>query len=387
MQDPRADRLIRALYTGLPINGKDGQELLSEASNQAISAAAAAVDRMRGRVANGEQIAFWITGQPGNGKTQSLKQLIHQLPSTPGAGKYALAAIDFDKEPDARTRYGLVPAVVRQCVFAGTVIGGVQQVRDAATKGQATDPTRVEAIAFGIDVVASLSSMPPVAFVASKGLQSFMRWVRRHRRHIHRQLEKRWPSNPQLVEFLSLWTRYLLEPTPEIEKDFSAHLTQLARQNQLFDIFAYALQQSGYTTLVLVFDEVTADAVASLKILRDPQLNVANALDQSLNLVYILAAREAVLNETKADPALSRRFCDPPNGSSSLVGPRIDTADSKDDFRHVAEKVQELINEANHLRKPWTPVELGALRQRLSAQANVTWQVLWREVIGLMARL
>ena len=94
---------------------------------------------------------------------------------------------------------------------------------------------------------------------------------------------------------------------------------------------------------MLVFDEVTADAVASLKILRDPQLNVANALDQSLNLVYILAAREAVLNETKTDPALSRRFCDPPNGSSSLVGPRIDAADSKDDFRHVAEKVQELI--------------------------------------------
>jgi hypothetical protein len=235
-----ADALLRALNAGIPITGEDGKSLLSTAAGKAIAAAVAAVDKARSHAANRERAAFWVTGQPGNGKTQSLRQLVYQLPRTAGQGKYALAVVDFDKEPDARRPAGLVPAIVRQCLFAGVTVGGLEEARTAATQGQSADANKIESLAFGIDVLASLAGLPPVSLLASRGLQRLWTWWRSQGSYIRKNLRKRWP-NPQLVEFLGAWVDYVLRPTPRGEADFSAYLSRLATNNQLFDLFGYAL--------------------------------------------------------------------------------------------------------------------------------------------------
>jgi hypothetical protein len=287
-----ADQLLRALYTGQPISGDEGRRLLTAATGQAIAAATAAISAARGRVPNRERAAFWITGQPGNGKTQSLKQLVAQLPTTPGVGKYALATIDFDKEPDARRHTGLVPAIVRQCVFSGVAIGGLDEARKAAREGKGTDPSRIEAWAFGADVVGSLAGLPPVSLLASRGFKWFLGWLRPQGWYIRRNLRKQWGDDPQVVEFLGAWADYLLMPTRDGEAQFAEYLSKLATTNRLFDLFGFALQKSGYTTVALVFDEVTNDAVNSLKALWDPQVNPSPSIEQ--NLAEIAVATSAL---------------------------------------------------------------------------------------------
>lgn len=380
-----AENLLKALYGGQPIPGEECHRLLSPGAANALADVARAVSEARSQVASGTRVTFWITGRPGDGKTQSLRQLIYVLPQADRAGKYALAAIDLDKELDAR-RSGLVPAVVRKFVFAGIAVGGLAEARTAATQGQSADTENAESVAFGADVLASLSGVPPVALLASRGFRLLLKWVRVQGWYIRSRLRKRWPSNPQVVEFLGAWADYVLAPTRPGHVEFEDYLRRLASTDRLFSLFGYALQNSDYTTLVLACDEVTGDALKSLKMLWDPPVDPDRAVEHRLNLVFVLAAPDWVYQDAMSDAALKRRFCDPPCGRSQLPGPNFKTPD---DFDHVVQKVDELLRDAVHLRKKSVPkADLDDLRDELSrSKRHVTWQELWREVIQRMANL
>lgn len=389
------EQLLRLLQTGLPIAGEDARRLVSQASNRAIADAVAAVNQARGRMANGEKAAFWITGRPGNGKTQSLRQLVYQLPRMPGLGKYALALIDFGQQPDARRPFGLVKAIIQQCMVAGVAVGELEEARRAATASSPQASERIEALAFGFDVLAGLSGLPPVSLVASRTMRAALKLPGVQKWWTHKKFKKRWASHPQLVEFLAAWTHYLLSPTPSAEGEIDSYLGKLASTNRLLDLFGYALQTSQYTTLVLAFDEVSFDALAALKTLWDPPINPIPTLEQRLNIVFVLAAPDSVYQEAERDSALRRRFCDPPSGRSQLSGPTVNAATASDDFTHVTGRLEELLREAEYLRNTsMSPGDLQSLRQRLADEAtrpppepnDLTWQRLWREVISVMVR-
>jgi len=382
-----AEQLLRLLKAGLPIPGEDGRRLVTLAATAAIRDAVAAVNEARSRIANGEKVAFWVTGRPGNGKSQSLRQLVYELARLTGLGKYALAAIDFDKQPEARRTAGLIPAIVRQCLIAGVTVGGLEGAGSSSIPSKPQHAANIESLAFGADVLASLSGLPPVSLVAARGMQAVWKWPPVQKWRIRRRLTNRWASHPQLVEFLAAWAGYVMRPTPEGEADLDAYLGRLASTDRLLDLFGYALQESGYTALVLAFDEVSADSLTALKTLWDPRVNPMVTFEQKLNLVFVLAARDSTYEQAVADPALGRRFCDPPSGRSRLSGPSVDPALPADDFTHVTAKVDELLRDAEHQRNvPVTAGDLQNLRGRLSQSADLTWQQLWRDVIGLMVK-
>jgi hypothetical protein len=95
-------KLLEALAAGQPITGAEGLLVLSPTFAEAIASASKAVKRARGLMPSGVREVYWITGRPGNGKTQSLRQFALELLKIKGAGKYAHAYLDFDKEPAAR---------------------------------------------------------------------------------------------------------------------------------------------------------------------------------------------------------------------------------------------------------------------------------------------
>jgi hypothetical protein len=72
-----------------------------------------------------------------------------------------------------------------------------------------------------------------------------------------------------------------------------------------------------------------------------------------------------------------------------VLGPRIDPAGG-DDLDHVIRRVDDLLRGAPHLRragKNSLQDEFKNLRRDLSQRKDVTWQVLWEQVIDLMVVL
>jgi hypothetical protein len=388
-----AEEQLKSLYCGLPIAGEDGLKLLSPTAGEAVAKAAAAVDNARGHLASRQRVTVWVTGRPGNGKTQSLRQLTYLLSRTPALGKYALALVDCDKEPDANRTSGIVPAVVRKCLFTAVGISGLADVSQPATQWQQADAEKTKSIAFGADVLTSLLGLPSLSLVANRGLPPILRWMRSQKWFIRRKIQEKWPANPQLVEFLSAWATYILKPSQDNERDFSGYLGGLSASSLLLDLFGFALQSSNYTTLVLAFDEVKNDTVASLKTLWDTTNLSDGSIEQKLNLVFVLAAQESIYQGVCRSEALRRRFCDSPNVHSQLTGPKIHPSymrppGGRDDFDHVVDKAKMLLGDAPHLRaKPTNPIDFDLLRDRLSSLRVLTWQVLWREVIGLIVDL
>ncbi|MDQ3917128.1 MAG: hypothetical protein M3348_01380 [Acidobacteriota bacterium] len=377
--------ILESLRAGSPINGDEGQQILSERLNEAIRAATRAVERARGLLPSRIREAYWITGKPGNGKTQSLNQLAYSLPNLKGAGKYAYAILNFDKEPEARRPEGIVPSVVRH-TLAANVIKQVQEVRDVILKGSAADETVKTSVGFGIDVVTGLAGMPSPALFATAGIKKAFSALRGREWYVKRQLRKKWSSNPQLLELLNSWIRYILSPTPDRENEFSTTLRRLTTTGILFDLFCFALEKAGYSALVLAFDEVNEATLSSIKPLWDRPDRNGDRPYHELNMILVISSTDSVRAYAEADEALRRRFCATDDGLYLLNGPHFNTS-GEDDFDHVVKKVRELRAAAPNLLKREDKQEMSDLRAELSARNDVTWQVLWSRVISLMTDL
>jgi hypothetical protein len=271
-------------------------------------------------------------------------------------------------------------------LFNGVAKGLNEGTFEAAQQGQ-TDPKLVESIALGIDVVANLVGVRSFSLLASRGLKRLLKYECIQNRLIRRKLGRKYATNPQLVDFLGAWAHYIRKPSLERERDFRDHLNRLDSTNKLFDIFAFALQQSKYKTLVLAIDELTRNAVDKLKILWDPPVTATGDLQHSLNLVFVLACMDWVRDDVVKDASLRRRFCDPPCGHYEHHGPKISSTDCEDDFRHVVRKVQSLLVRSEYMRKPEAEGQLDALRRRLASQGDMTWQMLWHAVISVLVKL
>lgn len=377
--------LLEALRVGAPISGEEGVRILNPGFANAISPAARAVVRARGLMPSRVREVYWITGRPGNGKTQSLHQFIYQLPKLEGAGKYAFAALNFDREPEARRLEALVPALVRHSL-AGGLITEVHEVSQHILQGSAADETAKESISFGIDILSQLAGLPAISLFATAGLKQLLGIIRAREWYIKKKLSKKWSANPQLLELLNGWVRYVLSPTPDREEEFTDILRRLNNTGNLFDLFCFALAQARYSTLVLVFDEVDAGSLTSLKPLWDVPDHYSGFYHE-LNLVFVISAKENVRERAEDDEALRRRFCSTIEGHHQLTGPRINAL-GNDDFDHVVKKVEELLNDAHYLRRAgFNQQVLTELRRELSEQAVISWQILWERVINVMVSL
>ena len=321
MPTPSAE-LLYALHSGKPITGEDGQRLFG--ANNAIVEPLRYIASARGRGAQRERATFWLTGCPGNGKTQSLRQLIHQLSTIDKDGKAAVAVFDFDKESNARRRDGIVKALVSHCLFNGMGIGGLKDAQEAAVQRHVADFSSIKALAFAIDSLTLLTGLQPVFFGASKLLAKVTRLAYPKRWTVRKKLRERWGKNTQLVEFLATWADYILDPTPDRQGQVGAVLNMLESNNQLFSLFGYALQESKYSTLVIIVDELNAgDSLEGLKVLWDEEVNMNSTVGHSLNLAFVLAGTDAAHAEAMNDPKFARRFCTTPCGHTCLNGPTI----------------------------------------------------------------
>jgi hypothetical protein len=253
-------------------------------------------------------------------------------------------------------------------------------------KGSSADETVKTSVGFGVDVVTGLAGMPSPALFATAGVKRLLSTIRAREWYVKKKLREKWSSNPQLLELLNSWIRYILSPTPDRENELTGTLGRLNANGVLFDLFCFALEKAGYSALVLAFDELNETTLLSIKQLWDRPDRNGDRPYHELNLILVISATDAVRAHAEADDALRRRFCATEDGHYQLAGPHFDNS-GNDDFDHVVRKVRELRAGAPNLWRIEDKQELSDLHAELSARDDVTWQVLWSRVIGLMTDL
>jgi len=372
--------LITALRTGMPISAEAGTRLLSPAVCDAIRPALARVNALRGTAVR-ERATFWITGRPGNGKTQCLINLQNSLRNSSGEGKHAFVHIRFDQEREIGREPGL--SIALRVPFTAVAVGRIDDARNCAERlSRAFNSVSLDALALGIDAVSHAAGCPiPFAVGTKHVLRRAIGLSYVQRKIVRRQLQKRWISHPAMVELLTHWTSYLMAPTPAQRASFRDCINSLGSVS--FELLCTALADSGYTTLVIILDETRFDAIQGLKALWDGPAHEQQP-SHRLNLVFVLACPESERRSVLNDDSLPRRFCETDGGHSMLRGPSVESG-TGDDFEHAVKSVEELLKEdASILRRNVAAEDRERLRQSLASYPNLTWQVLWKRVIDLL---
>jgi hypothetical protein len=200
--------------------------------------------------------------------------------------------------------------------------------------------------------------------------------------------------SPDAITLLTLWIQYSYQPDQKKWKKLEDVFQGLADKEILFPILCFTLQATGYSTLILLFDEVDqliggANLTRALERLWDPPKE-SDLYNHKLTVFFILAGTRKTrdLKDEDTYAGFSRRF----KGSETspakeyvLQLPSV-TPDknANDDYTHAMNKVKELLSgltdAPDHVRS--TEKEL-ALRQKLAVRSEngeLTWYELWAAV-------
>jgi len=378
-------RILEALKTGQPIGGEAGSLLLSPRYKRAIAPIIKSVHEAQQNGPVGMREVFWVSGQPGNGKTQTLRQLIHEIRSRQGSSKFAFVFIDLDQKPEARNGDSLTPTIVRSTLSSKVV----DEVERISSKINEANPTTDESLSVGIDVIAELAQVPALNLFLKHSVPRIMQFFRSREIFIKNTLRKKWGNYPELLELLSSWLKYTLKPTPKLSEDFDSTLKELASHGVLFTLYEFALRKAQFTSLVLILDEVENVTIDSLKPIWDPRWH-PNEIEasQGMNLIFVLSAQDQVMEEVSNDAALYRRFFNTQNGNIQLLGPEV-RDHGNDDIEHIVFTLDKLLSEYPEYRKKTETALEDVIIELRSEFRNrsATWQELWRAAIEKMTDL
>lgn len=338
-----AESILRSLNAGKVISGSAATHAFGRSVEDPIHAALRFIFKNQQPIDGGAiRQTFWITGQPGNGKSQSLNHFIHLLPKLDSQKKYAVSYFDLGQRSDAKRHDGIALAIVRKLLLEGIGVPGLKErwidaIQNKPFRGQGN----VENLAFAADCLCILTGTSPSAFTISvnrfyRALQTLLpcrRW------RIKAKIAEKYCNNPEMVSLLNAWTDYFLNPS-KYESDLVAVLSRLNDRGSLFNLFCSAMHDSGYTTLVLVFDEVTDDAVAGFKKIWD-----LKADSNPINIVFLLASPNDVWERIDANQSFQRRFCVSPNLRVEIPAPDVT------ECRQAVEKIESLLSIVPHLRR------------------------------------
>lgn len=373
--------ILESLKTGQPVTGQIGSEILHTKYRNKISAPMREIHRAIGLNPSRKRKVYWIQGLPGNGKTQLLTQCMNAIPQLGCAGKYSCLFLKFDEMGSARDRKILIQTIIMNS-FINNNLEEVNKVcskilKDGINKNIEND------IAFGVDVISGLAQIPSASLFAVSGIKRIRNWFVRREKYIIGKL-RRWFKDPNILELLHAWIKYILKPTSLHGEDLQKTLDRLSSQVDLFKLFCYLLQKANYSTIILIFDEMDIVALKTLKTLWDPPIDESKKYYHNMNIIMLLSSQNEVWENAMQDKQLRRRFCK--NNSIELTGPHI-SIDDRQDFDHIVNYVDSLLNCAPQLRLKTVMdanVDLEDYYNDL-ADSNPSWQDIWEGVIDILA--
>ena len=397
--------ILERLRKGLPLGSLDRNgTIIRRGTDSPESRVKALVAQARSLGAVSRRDAVWIVGPRGGGKTERLSSLNTQLLVEEGKelGKSAMVALDLKDTPRA-VEEGLQAEIfarltgTRTSPFLqkfGTTLADAAATRPPAGKG------RENVVGLGFDILFALSNVAvpgasTVAALLGNGLLDRVQQKLKVREgRLRKQLQARGVTDDAALELAVRWIRFAVQPTQQSWTALQHAAERRATAGSLFHLVCHLLQAAGYSTLVILVDEVDRiiekfSATQSFERLWDLP-KPADPYHHKLNVIFVLAVSTPVdqLRDESKYSGFSRRFMgtrESPAPTYALAGPRVtDQPGSNDDCTHAISTITGLIaNLTNVAAALVTEKEQLKLRKRLMTLADkdqMTWHELWAAV-------
>ena len=400
---------LSRLSKGLPLGDLDKGTIIvreEEGSLESYIKTKVVESRQRGKISSRE--AIWIIGSRGGGKTERLISLENQLlveEFKEGYGKSAIASINLKDRPQAQIQEGL-----QSYIFTKILATSSSSSKDAITKFVQfqkdcfqIDQVQENFISTGFDILFSILNisvpgLSTIVSIAGTGLFSNIKSRYSLRRNaIKRHLESHSITDRVVVELIIRWIKYSVKPTESNWSVFYDYFQRLASEGSLFKILCQVLDKSGFSTLILLFDEVDrlTEGIgltqAFERLWDTPKTD--DPLCHKVNIIFVLAVSNPVdilRDETKYS-GFSRRFMGTaivPAQQFILNTPRVNEATNyNDDCSHAMGIIRSLIGRLTgvHMPKVSNEEELDLRKRlvRLSNENKLTWHELWAAVSKL----
>ncbi len=236
---------------------------------------------------------------------------------------------------------------------------------------------------FGLEVSQLFNiSLPP--FVGAALLLAFntgANQLRISRWNIRRSLlqkNPKWGEDEEALDFMLNWTSYCLKPTTERWRNLNELSAKYSEREGLFAFLCKLLLKSGFSTFIILLDEVSGLPPRQMKRL----IKHLREKSGTMNLILICAGLPDIRSDIINDETFRRR-CWWEDDVFELFHPTIFSRhDDKDDFSFAKEKIIRLCHQIgiSH-RKPDEETE-KKVRLDLASQKGkpVTWSVLWENI-------
>ncbi|NQU55882.1 MAG: hypothetical protein HQ513_01520 [Rhodospirillales bacterium] len=377
------EQILSNLRDGRPIIGSSEDPnpcgvLRDDISRGCIEAIKEGVNRASTN--QGHVSVYRLYGTPGIGKSQTLYRAYNEIRNTAYSDKTAVAFVNVES---AGGDSGLQREIVLSTVTAGET--GSELDKFAAKLANKGDAGAADYVGFGVDVLFGIAGSPiGPGLLVSKGYGAVANWFKLSERNLRSKINKRFPDNKQITEFLTSWLAYIMQPTNEKKTTFIGDMNSYTKNGNLFDIFCLALETAGYKSLVIVLDEVVENDMAILKMLWENPDGIAREHRHGLGRVMVCASVNNIWADIDPNSAHGRRFMNTPNGDHQLSGPRVEAAvNSNDDYAHASTKLLEL-GGITGVSKSWkddSAIDEAKIRGELNTQTHLTWNQLWDRLL------
>lgn len=361
------------------------------------------ISRKEGRTARREII--WITAQRGGGKTEALAAIEKELlveNYAEGFGKSIVVPVDLKQVSQSTTGSGLQAIIFEKATTTSSspFKQKIDELTRYLTTGEQSQKARENLIGLGVDVALSLANVAApgvstgVTLLGTGAVGGLIRRWKLREKNIQKLLREKGIISPEAISLLTKWIRYSIQPDQEHWKELEQVFQPLADREILFPILCIALQASGYSTIVLLFDEVDqllggTTLTRAFERLWDPPKE-SDYYNHKLNIFFILAGTAKVddLKNEELYAGFSRRFMGAktaPITINELSPPSVHRElNINDDCAHAMSKVRELLGgltEASTRNiSPEEEIELRRDLAELSDKEQLTWYDLWAAV-------
>lgn len=403
--EERILEVLNRLKSGGYLGRIDTFGMLRPIANEARRNIGELVSQSRKEGPRGNRVINWVVAPRGGGKTEALAAIERSLlveNYLEGSKKSIVVPVDL-KEISQRTTGPGLQAVIFEKATTTSSSPFKQKIDEFTQNLTGESPTqkiRENVIGLGVDVGLTLAnvSVPGVgtgiSLLGTGLLNSINRRLKFREKNIHKMLRAKGITSPDALTLLTLWIKYSYQPDQEKWDKLNRVFQRLAEKETLFHILCFTLQATGYSTVVLLFDEVDqlvggTNLTRALERLWDPPKE-SDLYNHKVTIFFILAGT-AKINDLKNEDTyagFSRRFMGAktvPVTTYNLKPPSIqEDLNANDDCAHAINKIKELLG--NLVDAPSRTISQAKeleLRKSLADQSHagkLTWYDLWAAV-------
>ena len=403
--EERILEVLNRLKSGEYLGRKDSFGVLRPIANDARKNINNLVNISRQEGPMGNRVINWIVAPRGGGKTEALASLERGLlveNYSDGSKKSIVVPIDLKQVSQNTTASGLQAIIFEKATTTSSspFKKQVDTYTQYMTGESPAQKIRENVIGLGVDIGLTLAniSVPGVgtgiSLLGTGVIDLVRRRIKLRKTKIHKMLRSKGITSPDAITLLTLWIQYSYQPDQDKWKKLEEVFQRLADQEILFPILCFTLQATGYSTLVLLFDEVDqliggTDLTRALERLWDPPKE-SDLYNHKITIFFIMAGTiktNDLKNETTY-AGFSRRF----TGSQTtpvvtyvLQLPSVrEELTANDDCAHAINKVKELLTTLTDApNRVISETKERELRKKLAARAEsgeLTWYELWAAV-------